>query len=215
MNLSIAQSFLLLALPENGQLPIISVTDNWLIAAGLLELVLSGCAEISDEKIKLSADLPDDKTYLSALYEYLKSTDKSLSLLITDFSIQQAGKSKKQLLDDTLDSLVSSDVVNYTSQANIFGSRDVYPPQKPAVNQVVETLRKDVFQNEPQADSLALAMLLDKAGHLKYYLSKYERKEFSDRMKVWQENSQIQAVAEMIEQTMFILSFFVIFLGAN
>ena len=215
MKYSIAQSFLLLALPENGHLPVISTTDSWLIAAGLMELVLSGCAEISEERVQLTAELPDDKTYLSALYEYLKSTDKSLTFLITDFSIQQAGKRKQQLLNDTLESLASREAVSHTSQTNIFGQRDVYPPQKSAVNQVVETLRKDIFQNEPKADSIALALLLDKAGHLKYYLSKHEHKDFTDRLKLWQEDNQIQAVAEMIEQTMLILSFFVIFLGAN
>ena len=211
---SLAQSYILLSWPEDGKLSAFSVTDSWLIAAGLLELMLSGTVAIEGDKLAVLGELPEEQAYLEVLYKQLQGSDTRLELLITSLAIADFGKPKRQLLDDVLDALVEDGAMTSEVKATRFSEQTRYLPVPARRHADVEALRETMLDGEPSREGLALAMMLDKSGELQTYFSPYERKQFHERLEGWQANAEIQSVAEMIDATTLITSLLIAYIAA-
>ena len=66
---------------------------------------------------------------------------------------------------------------------------------------MTDNLRTDLLRTDlPSKDAIVFADLLDRAGHLKEYLSKYEMKELKKRLHEIRKNKDEAAVKKTIRQ---------------
>ena len=76
-----------------------------------------------------------------------------------------------------------------------------YIPKREILFDVADNLRTDLLRTDlPSKDAIVFADLLDRAGHLKEYLSKYEMKELKKRLHEIRKNKDEAAVKKTIRQ---------------
>lgn len=210
MNLSIPQSFLMLVVPDKGTFPVLSSYENWLCASGILELVLHDVAEISGEKIRLKEELPEELTYLSDLYQFLKTYKGSLKNSVLSFGMEGMGKKQRELLERTFKSLAELGLVSPQEKSRLGVKHMAYVPDLMARDQLVEELRATILEGDFNSDMVALAMLLDKSGDLTQYFTDYERKRFKDNLESWKADPRFRSMAEAIDHVLQMLVFFAV-----
>lgn len=215
MNLSIAQSYLLCILKDDGTIPKLSFDDNWLIAAGMLDFILDGIIENYNDKIVVKKDLPENLGYLELLYNFFKSCDKNIKLSLMEFSIKDFGKSKNELFNNIAHSLEKTGAVHSITNSNIFGESKSFIPNKKDKNLIIEQIRAEILEDgKISDDTIALSMLLEKTSHLNDYFSKHERKELKEKIEEIRNSAICSPIKDAIDSTIRILSIFTIILGA-
>ena len=76
-----------------------------------------------------------------------------------------------------------------------------YRPKRELLFDVADNLRTELLRNDlPSKDAIVFADLLDRAGHLKEYLSKFEMKELKKRLHEIRKNKEESAVKKTIRQ---------------
>ena len=74
-------------------------------------------------------------------------------------------------------------------------------PKREVLFDVADNLRIELLRNDlPSKDAIVFADLLDRAGRLKEYLSKYEQKELKKRLTEIRKNKEESAVKKTIRQ---------------
>ena len=215
MNLSIAQSYLLCVIKNDGTIPKLSFDDNWLIAAGMLDLILDGIIENYNDKIVVRKDLPENLSYLGLLYNFFTSSDKNTKLSLMEFSIKDFGKSKNELFKNIAHSLEKAGAVHSVTKSNIFGESKSFIPNKKDRNSIIEQIRAEILEDGAISDdTVALSMLLEKTSHLNDYFSKHERKRLKEKIEKIRNSAICSPVKDAIDSTIGILSIFTIILGA-
>lgn len=213
MNLSISQSYLLCVLKDNGTISKLSLDDNWLIAAAMLDLFLNGIIENNDNKIAVVKELPQNLNYLKLLYEFFKSSNKNTKLSILEFSTRDFGKSKNLLFQSIAKSLEKIGAVNFMRKSNIFGEYDVFIPNSKHLNSIIEQIRTEILKDEIMSEKIiALSLLLDKTSHLRNYFSKHEKNELKKKIEKIKNSSLSCPVRDAIDTTITILCLFTVLL---
>ncbi|MCR1898413.1 GPP34 family phosphoprotein [Irregularibacter muris] len=214
MDYSISQSFLLCVLKEDGTIPKLSLDENWLIAAGMLDLILNDIIDYVDEKIQVKGELPRNLSYLKTFYTFLKSSDKSAKSVVIEFSTKDLGKSKTKLFKAIAKSLAEVNAVKIDSKANFLSSSESYIPNKVEVKKIIEEIRAELLEDGPVTqENTVLSMLLDKSSHLKDYFSKHERNKLNEKMEEIRNSPVNSPVKEAMESTILLISILAIFLG--
>ncbi|WP_440896409.1 GPP34 family phosphoprotein [Amphibacillus sp. Q70] len=214
MDYSISQSFLLCVLKEDGTIPKLSLDENWLIAAGMLDLILHDTIDYVDEKIQVKGELPRKLSYLKTFYTFLKSSDKSAKSVVIEFSTKDLGKYKTKLFKAIAKSLVEVNAVKIDSKANFLSSSESYIPNKVEVQKIIEEIRAELLEDGPVTqENTVLSMLLNTSSHLKDYFSKHERNKLNEKMEEIRNSPVNSPVKEAMESTILLISILAIFLG--
>ena len=197
--LSITQEYLLCSLNEKGGFMLDTKPMSCLVLGGLLEMQMAKCISIDDNKIYVQAGLPEHLPHLRPLYNVI-NRDKPMKVkevVVDNYALTLTGKNWEELFGVLIESLKEADTVE-PMQAGLFGKKVKYAPKKDILAEIIEKIRESLSEGgEMSEDVIVLTALLDAAGKLKDYLSKYEQKELKDRIKAIK-NSESGAVLKKV-----------------
>lgn len=102
---SLIQEYYILAVNENGYMPMMyrDESNAGLVAAGMTELMqngvitiekVNGLMTIEQKKIRVVKELPEELSYLAALYDYLKEKTRSVGSLMGSYAVMGSGIQK-------------------------------------------------------------------------------------------------------------------------
>lgn len=200
-DLSITQEYIICTVNEKGALPSYNVkAAACLIVGGLLEMQLANCISLNDKKVSVCAELPEHMAYLKPLYNVInQGKPMKVEKAVEAYTITFTNKKLYELVDALMESLKEADVVEPV-KAGFSGNKVSYVPKKGIVTRIIEKIRAELLEDgEISEDVIALAALMDKAGNLKDYFSKYEQKELRDRIEAIKKSEAGTFTKEMVQ----------------
>ena len=183
-DLSLTQKYLICTVNEKGALPGYNQKMvACLIVSGLLETQMAKCISISDKKITVCTELPEHMEYLTPLYNVINQGKPiKAEKAVETYTIAFTNKKLYELIDSLTKSLREADVVEPV-KTGLLGNKDGYAQKKEIVMGIIEKIRAELLEDgEISENVIALTALMDKAGNLKDYFSKYEQKELKGRI---------------------------------
>lgn len=183
-DLSITQKYLICTVNEKGVLP--SYDQNaaaCLIVSGVLEMQLEKCISLEDKKITVCAGLPKHMAYLKPLYDVIdQGKPVKAEKVVEAYTLSFSSKKLNELFDALMDGLKDADAVE-PAKAGLLKNKDTFAPKKEVITGIIEKIRAELSADgEISEETAALTVLLDKAGNLNKYLSKFEQKEWKAKL---------------------------------
>lgn len=200
-DLGITQEYVICAVNGKGKISGFSTEKLvCLVAAGLLELQLEHCIEIEKKSVKVIGSLPQSKTYLKPLYDFLnKPKPVKIEKILEEYNYSITDKRLWELLDSIGISLNDANLAQPVS-TGLFKSKTTYVPSRDAVHFVIDMVRAELLEDtELTEDIAALVVLLDKSKLLKTYFSDYEQKEIKEKLKETANSEAGKLIKSMIE----------------
>lgn len=200
-DLSITQEYM--ACTVNGKGTISSNNQKavvCLIVSGLLEMQLSKCISIRDKKISVCSELPEHMTYLESLYNVInQGKPVKVEKAVEAYTVAFTNKKLYALEDAVMKSLKEADAVEPV-KSGFLGNKDSYAPKKEIVTGIIEKIRAELLEDgEISEDVIALTALMEKAGNLKEYFSKYEQKELKNKIEAIKKSDAGTLAKEMVQ----------------
>lgn len=183
-DLTISQEYFICAVNEKG---ILSSSNAkavaCLVASGLFEMQLEECIRIDDKKISVCAELPNNLYYLKPLYDIINQPKPiKIETIVKTHAFSLGDKKLQELINSITIALKEKNMV-VPVKVGLFGTKENYAPKKEIVKNVIEKIRSELLENgEVSEDVIILTSLLDKAGLLKEYFSKFEQQELCSRL---------------------------------
>ena len=173
-----------------------------------MELLLDGIVELDDKKLSVKSALPNEKSYLSSIYNFIvQKQPVKFQKVIEYYSVTFTDRNINELLTAVGESLVQEGCA-VREKGGIFGGKTVYIPDEKELDGVVQNIRAELLEEGGLSeDIVALTALLEKSGDLMRYFSAYEKKSIRSRLKEIKEspqNEMIQKVSEYID-TLFMM----------
>ncbi|MGQ9008802.1 GPP34 family phosphoprotein [Bacillus stercoris] len=198
-NIEISQKYLLLVLNDKGRVaPIGSIRIRaFMVASGILELVLDDIVSLSDNQVTVKQELPSDKEYLRPIYNRISRE----TLLLKKLGRELISKRElfKELFNLVGDSLVELDVVTKTN-GGILGKSSHYIGSEDSKKQIVEQIRAELLEEGPvTTDTVVLTSLLIGSRILKNYFSKFEDKDLNDKLTMLRKDTRNKEIFAMID----------------
>ena len=200
-DLSIAQEYMICTVNEKGAIAGYNQKAVvCLVVSGLLEMQLAKCIALNDKKVSVCSELPENMTYLKPLYNIInQGKPMKVEKVVETYTIAFTNKKLYELEDALMESLKEADVVE-PAKAGLLGNKNSYAPKKDIVTGIIEKIRAELLEDgEISEDVIALTALMDKAGNLKDYFSKYEQKELKDKIEAIKKSEAGTLAKEMIE----------------
>lgn len=200
-DLSITQEYMICTVNGKGVLPGYNQkAAACLIVAGLLEMQLADCISLNDKKVYVCAELPENMAYLKPLYHVInQGKPMKTEKVVETYTIAFTNKKLYELENALMESLKEADVVEPV-KAGLLGNKDSYAPKKNIVTGIIEKIRAELLEDgEVSEDVMALTALMDKAGNLKDYFSKYEQKELKNRIEAIKKSQAGTLAKEMAQ----------------
>lgn len=197
--MNVTQEYYLCAINEKGTLSSLNTyVIVCLVASGLLELKLYDCICIEYSTVSVKASLPNECSYLSPLYEYIKSgQSRKINKIIESYT--STGKKINELINSIERSFTDEDMFNVVSVGIMKKKEKLVPTLKTKTN-IVQKIRAELLDDGNITDEVAiLTVLLDRAGFLKIYFSKFERKNIKEKIKKLLESPYGKIVKQMME----------------
>lgn len=200
-DLSITQEYMICTANKKG---VLSSSNQkaiaCLIVGGLLEMQLENCISINDKKIHVCAPLPDNMSYLNPLYQIVNQGKPiKAEKVVETYTVAFTNKKLYELEDALIESLKEADVVEPV-KTGIFGNKDSYAPKKEIITGIIEKIRAELLEDgEISEDVIALTALMDKAGSLKDYFSKYKQKELKNKIEIIKKSEAGTLAKEMAQ----------------
>lgn len=201
-DLTISQKYYLCALNEKGRFPALSMeVPVCILAGGLLDLILSNCVAIGEnKKMKILDTLNDENRHLSSLYTFIKeSKPMKVEKLTSEYILTLRETKLKQLLSDISTSLVE---IGYVTPAlgGLLGRSPCFIPSSTAVDGIIQNIRAELLDGGAVSeDIIALTSLMHKSNTLKQYFSSYEKDQLKDRLKEIKDTPFNRLVKEMVQ----------------
>ena len=200
-DLSVAQEYMICTVNGKGTLP----SSNQkavacLIVSGLLDMQLAKCVSLNDKKVSVCAELPEHLAYLKPLYDVVNQ-DKPVKVekVIETYTIAFTNKKLYELANAIMDSLKEADILEPV-KAGLLSNKESYAPKKEIITGIIEKIRAELLENgEISEDVIALTALMDKAGNLKDYFSKFEQKELKNKIEVIKKSEAGTLAKEMAQ----------------
>lgn len=189
----------MLVVDYNGNMPPVHKEESnaGIVAAGYMDLLLSGCISVEKKRITVIQKMPIELEHLASLYAYLEEKPRTIEKLMSDYVASMGGR-QKQLLAGLGASLAAAGMAA-EGKGGFFGNKTVYIPKKGCKNELLNTIRSAVIQEEEiSPHDMALLYILKKTKNLKQYLSKYEKEAWKALLKEIKNNPQHKRLAEMI-----------------
>lgn len=201
-DLSLTQKFFICTVNEKGNFSSYDqVPVACLIAAGVLEMYMGKCITIERKRLSIAEKLPESMRYLKSLYDMIEQETANRGKPVKTEKIVEkyTGAFTDKKLRELTDSLVQSMDEDTRSLEKM--GKGKYRPKRELLFDVADNLRTELLRNDlPSKDAIVFADLLDRAGHLKEYLSKYEMKELKKRLHEIRKNKEESAVKKTIRQ---------------
>ena len=201
-DLSLTQKFFICTVNEKGNFSSYDqVPVACLIAAGVLEMYMAKCVSIEKKRLSITDKLPGSMEYLKSLYDMIEqeSTNRGKPVKAEKIVEKYTGAFTDKKLRELTDSIVQSmdeDILPIEK-----AGRGKCRPKREVLFDVADNLRIELLRNDlPSKDAIVFADLLDRAGRLKEYLSKYEQKELKKRLTEIRKNKEESAVKKTIRQ---------------
>lgn len=200
--LSLTQKFFICTVNEKGNFSSYDqVPVACLIAAGVLEMYMAECISLEEKRLSVTAELPEAMGYLKPLYDMIGQESASRGKPVKADKIVE--KYTRAFTDKKLRELTDSIVRSLTEKGQSSEKAEMgkYQPRREELFDVADDLRAELLRNDqPSKDAILFADLLDRAGHLKEYLSKYEHRELKKRLTQIRKNKEDAAVKKTIRQ---------------
>ncbi len=200
-DLSLTQEYMICTVNEKGDLPGYNQKAvACLIVSGLLEMQMAKCISLNDKKVSVCAKLPEHMAYLKPLYNIInQGKPMKVEKVVETYTIAFTNKKLYELLDPLMESLKEADVVEPV-KAGLLGNKYGYAPKKDVITGIIEKIRSELLEDgEISEDVVALTALMDKAGNLKDYFSKYEQKELKNKIKTIKQSEAGTLAKEMAQ----------------
>mgnify|MGYP002569712125 CR=1 FL=1 len=200
-DLSITQEYMICTVNGKGVLPGHNQKAvAGLVVSGLLELQLAKCISLDNKKVCVCAALPDSMTYLKPLYDIInRGKPMKAEKVVETYTIAFTNKKLYELVDAIMESLKEADLVEPV-KTGLLSNKDSYVPKKAVVTGIIEKIRAELLEDgEISEDVVALTALMDKAGNLKDYFSKYEQKELKNKIEAIKKSEAGTLVKEMVQ----------------
>lgn len=200
-DLSITQEYIICTVNEKGALPSYNQkAAACLIVGGLLEMQLAKCISLNDKKVSVCAELPEHMAYLKPLYNVInQGKPMKVEKAVEAYTITFTNKKLYELVDALMESLKEADVVEPV-KAGFSGNKNSYVPKKDIITRIIEKIRAELLEDgEISEDVIALTALMDKAGNLKDYFSKYEQKELKNKIEAIKKSDAGTLAKEMAQ----------------
>lgn len=201
-DLSITQEYILCAMNEKGK---ISGFDTnklvCMVAAGLLELQMAECIQLEKKKITVINSLPESKSYLYPLYDFIdQGRPVKVEKIIEEYNYSFSDKKLKGFMGAVGDSLADIGFVSITETNGIIGKKKSYIPSREAVHYVIDMIRAELLEDgEITEDIACLVVLLERSRIIKTYFSAFEQKEIRQKLKEIMNSEAGQLVKYMID----------------
>lgn len=201
-DLSITQEYMICTVNGKGTLP----TTNQkavvcLIVSGLLDMQLAKCVSLNDKKVSVCAELPEHLAYLKPLYDVVNQ-DKPVKVekVVQTYTFALTNKKLYELVNAIMDSLKEADILE-PAKTGFLGNKENYVPRKEIITGIIEKIRAELLENgEISEDVIALTSLMDNAGNLKDYFSKFEQKELKNKIEAIKKSEAGTLAKEMAQQ---------------
>lgn len=200
-DLSITQEYMMLAVNEKGVLSAYNQKAiACLIVGGLAEMQMEGCIAMENKKIAVCAELPERISYLKPLYDIInRGKPVKPEKIMEAYTASFTNKNLNELLNAIVNELKAAGAVEPV-KTGILGSKESYAPKKAVITGIVEKIRAELLEDgEISEEVIALTALLDKAGQLKDYFSKYEQKELKEKISQIRNSDAAKTAKETIQ----------------
>ena len=178
-DLGITQEYVICAVNGKGKISGFSTEKLvCLVASGLLELQLEHCVEIEKKAVRITDSLPQNKTYLKPLYDFLNQPKLvKIEKLLEEYNYSITDRRLSELLEAVGASLKDCALAQPVS-TGLFKNKTAYVPSRDAVHYVIDLIRAELLEDTVLTEDIAaLVVLLDKSKLLKTYFSDFEQKE--------------------------------------
>ena len=182
-NIGISQRYLLLSVNDKGGIaPIGSLRiRSFLIASGLLELILDDIILLSDDQVIVKQELPNDKEYLRFVYNEI-SADQPIHLKKLSRALVTNRKLFKELFNSIGDTLVNLNIVTKTHGGVLSHSNQFVGGEESKKN-IVEQIRAELLEAGPVSKEIVILSSLLIGNHtLKRYFSAFEENELKEKI---------------------------------
>ena len=200
-NIGISQMYLLLSVNDKGGVaPIGSMRiRSYMIASGILELILEDVISLSDDEVAVKRELPSDKEYLRLVYNKI-SEEKSIHLKKLARALVTNRKLFKELFNSIGDTLVDLNIVTKTS-GGVLGNISQFVGGEESKKRIVEQMRAELLEEGPVSkDTVVLSSLLIGNHTLKQYFSEFEEGELKAKISELREDPENKEIFAMIDR---------------
>ena len=164
-------------------------------------MYMAKCVSIEKKRLSITDKLPGSMEYLKSLYDMIEqeSTNRGKPVKAEKIVEKYTGAFTDKKLRELTDSIVQS--MDEDTRSSEKTGKGKYRPKREVLFDVADNLRIELLRNDlPSKDAIVFADLLDRAGRLKEYLSKYEQKELKKRLTEIRKNKEESAVKKTIRQ---------------
>lgn len=193
----ITQEYFALATDANGNMPAMHREESnaGIVAAAVMDLLLSNVIQIERKRISLISDLPETLHPLSSLYAYLREKPRTTDKLMTDF---YSGSRLKQLMAK-LGEAMTDDGTATKGEGGFLIRKTVYIPDPEYRNELITAIKSAILvDDEITPHDTALIFILKETKNLNQYFSGYETETLRERLREMKKNPQNKQLAEMI-----------------
>ncbi len=200
-DLSITQEYMICTVNEEG---ILSSHNQkaivCLIVSGVLEMQLEKCVYLKDKKLTVCAGLPENMAYLKPLYDVInQGKPVKAEKVVETYTAAFTNKKLNELVDALMDGLKAADVVELV-KTGLLKNKDTFVPKKEVITGIIEKIRAELLEDgEISEEVVALTVLMEEAGSLNEYFSKFEQKELKTKLETIKNSDAGTFVKEMVQ----------------
>lgn len=197
MELSIAKEFMLCSLNDKGKLRGMGSETLCFNIACLLELMDKKVISIKEDKFQINQELNEQDAYLLPMYHFIKN---SKPMKASQFAMTLSNEPNKELFKTVKEALIVDGCMMEIEKNSLLGKKIYTVAKKEWIDAVVQKVRAEVLEEGVlDQKTIILLALLDKAGLLKSYFSKYESNDLKKRLKEIKQDENHKLLKQMLD----------------
>ncbi len=196
---SIVQEYFILALDENGNMPVMHKEEcnAGIVAAGVMDLLCNGIITLEKKKITVIKEMSNELEHIISLYTYLSEKPHSTDKLMNDYMVSTSRRIK--LLTTEIGESLLADHVVTKGKGGLFGNKTKYIPNESYKVELADRIKSAVNKDdEISLHDMALIYILNETKNLKRYLSRSENDKIKAKLKEMKKNPENKQLANMI-----------------
>lgn len=205
--LSISEQFFLLAMTNRGTLSSMNeYAKPGLLMASLLDLNNAGVIVMEKKKFQVVREqLPAELAHLEGFYNRIsRLRTKSLSML----GASSFEKELKGIVSSVREEMVEQGYIQTSVAPGFLQKEKVeYQVKQSVIDELIEALKLEMKKRQPAVETIALAILLQKARLTNKYLSLQEQAELKKALKQFRKSDVSKQTKRMFDDidTMFVI----------
>lgn len=208
-DLSVTEKYLLVSLSEKGKLPAFGIeVTSCFAAAGALDMCLAGSLAFDEkDRLKIAGKLPENLTFLSDMYEEIKSNKKyTIEKLVSEYVLSFTGKKLLLYEKAVAESLDKKGAAKLENGKGLFSEKVICIPDPKEKDRVIQELRAEFLEaGNMSNDMVLLGALLYKSQQIKRFFSKYESDCLKNRLKEIKKTREGELVSKALDYVVCLL----------